>query len=97
MSETAVITYSPAEAGGLIGQTENWMKEKARAGLIPHSRIGRAIRFTPRQLAEIVRAGEQRPRPHPASRPPARRKDDASPTDGALLEAKPPRRKRNAA
>jgi len=91
----AVFTLSSADAGELIGKTENWMKEKARAGTIPCTRIGRTIRFTPQQVAEIVRMHEQKPRqPALPGRAPARHQA----ADGVpVLEARTPRRKRAAA
>jgi len=94
-SETpAVFTLSPAEAGELIGKTGNWMKDKARAGTIPCTRIGLTIRFTPAQVAEIVRMHEQRPRAVLVPRVPVRRRAAA---DAPVLEARTPRRKRPAA
>jgi len=56
------VSYDAEEAGRIIGQTKNWMMTQARKGLIPHTRVGRKVRFTPQHLAEILRAGEQRPR-----------------------------------
>lgn len=90
----APVTYDAEKAGELIGQTANWMKEKARAGLIPHTRIGQKIRFTPQHLAEIIRAGEPKRRPVLVPRVPARRKAAG---DAPVLEARTPRRKQSAA
>jgi excisionase family DNA binding protein len=89
-----VVTLSPSEAGALLGQSENWMLEKARAGKIPCTRPGRKIRFTPQHVAEIARMFEKRPKaPVLASRAPARSRSSSS-TDAPALEARPPRRKR---
>ena len=91
----APVSYDAKEAGGIIGQSANWMKTQARAGKIPFTRVGRQMRWTPQQLAEILRAGEQKPRLALAPKPPARRRAAA---DGpAALQARPQRRKQGAA
>lgn len=94
MTETPV-SYDADKAGEIIGQTANWMKTQARAGKIPFTRVGRGMRWTPQQLSEILRAGEQRPRPVLAARTPARHRT----AEGAVtvLQAKQPRRNRGAA
>ncbi len=89
------VSYDAAQAGDLIGQTENWMKTHARAGKIPFTRVGRQLRWTPQQLSEILRAGEQKPRLTLAARPPARRL--AAVDSAAGLQARPQRRKSGAA
>ena len=91
--ESQVVTLGPEAAGDLLGQTANWMLEKARAGKIPYTRIGRKIRFTPQHVAEIARMFEQRPQQATlAARTPARRKT-ATAEVPAVLEARTPRRK----
>lgn len=91
-----IITYDAAEGGALIKKTANWMLEHARAGTIPHSRIGQTIVFTPHHLAEIIRMFEKRPAAQLASRTPARRKSAAG-GDVVSLKAKTPRRKQGVA
>lgn len=94
MSEDPVY-YNAEEAGRIVRQSANWMKTHARAGDIPFTRIGRTVLWTPQQLAEIGRRGEQRPKPPPlAPRTPARRR---AAEGTAALKAKPPRRKPAAA
>ena len=90
----APVSYGAEEAGKIIGQTANWMKTQARAGKIPFTRVGRQMRWTAQHLAEILRAGEQKPRPVLVSRPPARHRA----TEGApaVLQARQPRRNRKA-
>jgi hypothetical protein len=90
-----VVTLGPQDAGALLGQSANWMLEKARAGTIPCTRLGRKIRFTPHHVAEIARMFEQKPRrPALPARAPARR----AAADGVpVLEARTPRRKQHAA
>jgi len=72
-----VYSYSPEEAGPLVGQTANWMEENARAGVIPYSRVGQKIRFTPEHIKQILRLCEVpakaplKPRSSARRRPPA--------------------------
>ena len=94
MTETPV-SYDAAEAGKILHRSANWMKTQARAGKIPFSRLGRQMVWTPQQLAEILRAGEQKPRAVLTARHPARRR--AVPGDATTLQARPQQRKRGAA
>ncbi|WP_435272050.1 helix-turn-helix domain-containing protein [Streptomyces parvulus] len=98
--------YRPEEIAEALGCSAWWVKDRARRGLIPHTRVGRAYRFTAAHLAEIVRLLEERPkrsvsstsaRPA-ATSPPAARTQAAqppgpttAPTTGRL-RARPPRR-----
>jgi hypothetical protein len=96
--------YRPEEIAEILGCSAWWVKDRARRRLIPHTRVGRAYRFTAGHLAEIVRLYEERPaRPRqgvaavasPISPPAARatqqprRSLDAS---APRLRARPPRR-----
>jgi hypothetical protein len=83
------------QAGEIMHQTANWMKTNARRGKIPFTRIGRKMVWTPQQLREIGRAGEQKPHVVLVPRTPARRRQ--SDAAAAALKAKPPRRRRDAA
>jgi len=89
MTENTV-NYDAAEAGKILHKSANWMKTQARAGKIPFTRLGRGMVWTPQQISEILRAGEQKPRPALASRPPARRR--AADGGTAALQARPQRR-----
>ncbi|MEV8030850.1 helix-turn-helix domain-containing protein [Streptomyces sp. NPDC086182] len=98
--------YRPEEIAESLGCSAWWVKDRARRGLIPHTRVGRAYRFTVAHLAEIVRLHEERPkrslRSAPAgpavTSPPAVRTRAAQsprPTTAATtgrLRARPPRR-----
>ncbi|MBT2907960.1 DNA-binding protein [Streptomyces sp. McG8] len=44
-----------------LGCSAWWVKDRARRRLIPHTRVGRAYRFTAEHLAEIIRLYEERP------------------------------------
>lgn len=94
--------YRPEEIAEALGCSAWWVKDRARRSLIPHTRVGRAYRFTAAHLAEIVRLHEEHPkRPRsnaPVTSPPAVR-TRATPelrpvTAGTTgrLKARPPRR-----
>ncbi|MDG9694039.1 DNA-binding protein [Streptomyces violascens] len=53
--------YRPEEIADTLGCSAWWVKDRARRRLIPHTRVGRAYRFTAEHLAEIIRLYEQRP------------------------------------
>lgn len=98
--------YRPEEIAEALGCSAWWVKDRARRGLIPHTRVGRAYRFTAAHLAEIVRLHEERPKrsfssalagPAVASPPAARTRaaQSSRPTTAATtghLRARPPRR-----
>ncbi|HEX6682619.1 MAG TPA: helix-turn-helix domain-containing protein [Candidatus Limnocylindrales bacterium] len=88
----------PSEVAELLRCSEWWVKEQARRGRIPHSRIGGGYRFTDEHVAEIVRIFEHRPGDQPAA-PPAPRRAVQRPDDGdgstvVYLKARTPRRAR---
>ena len=91
----SIVNYDAAEAGKILHRSANWMKTQARAGKIPFTRLGRQTVWTPQQISEILRAGEQKPRPVLVAHAPARRRSagDAVTT----LQARQPRRKSGAA
>ncbi|MER5899349.1 helix-turn-helix domain-containing protein [Streptomyces mirabilis] len=98
--------YRPEEIAEALGCSAWWVKDRARRGLIPHTRVGRAYRFTAAHLAEIVRLHEERPKrsfssapagPAVTSPPAARTRaaQSSRPTMAATtghLRARPPRR-----
>ncbi|MFD3352692.1 helix-turn-helix domain-containing protein [Streptomyces fradiae] len=98
--------YRPEEIAAALGCSAWWVKDRARRSLIPHTRVGRAYRFTAEHLAEIVRLHEERPTrslgalvPVPEAAPPSStptrdsqpRRPATSPPAGRL-RARPPRR-----
>ena len=96
MSETLL---DRDEAGARVGQSGYWMVTQARAGNIPHKRVGRGYFWTERHIAEILAAAERRPGPRETSlhaRTP-RRKAKAAEAAEPALKARTPRRKRDAA
>nr|WP_307783159.1 helix-turn-helix domain-containing protein [Streptomyces sp. MBT53] len=98
--------YRPEEIAEALGCSAWWVKDRARRGLIPHTRVGRAYRFTAAHLAEIVRLHEERPKRSLSSAPtgpavtspPAARTRAARPPEPTTastpgrLRARPPRR-----
>ncbi|WP_228452961.1 helix-turn-helix domain-containing protein [Streptomyces alkaliterrae] len=98
--------YRPEEIADALGCSAWWVKDRARRSLLPHTRVGRAYRFTAEHLAEIVRLHEERPkRPLgtvatvPEAAPPSiARTRDSQPRQPATsrpagrLRARPPRR-----
>ena len=97
--------YRPEEIAETLGCSAWWVKDRARRRLIPHTRVGRAYRFTADHLAEIIRIYEepasQRPQrpPLPASPPeatptPSRSTRQTPPATSSAprLRARPPRR-----
>ncbi|MFI0540434.1 helix-turn-helix domain-containing protein [Streptomyces sp. WSLK1-3] len=98
--------YRPEEIAEALGCSAWWVKDRARRGLIPHTRVGRAYRFTTAHLAEIVCLHEERPKRSDSSvsascattSPPAARTRAARPpgpttaSTPGRLRARPPRR-----
>ncbi|MEU9606316.1 helix-turn-helix domain-containing protein [Streptomyces sp. NPDC048057] len=64
--------YRPEEIAEALGCSAWWVKDRARRGVIPHTRVGRAYRFTAAHLAEIVRLYEERPKRSVSSEPASR-------------------------
>lgn len=48
-----------AEAADALGVPKSWVRDAVTARRIPHTRIGRHVRFTQEHLDAIVAAGEQ--------------------------------------
>ncbi|MFH8706567.1 helix-turn-helix domain-containing protein [Streptomyces rubrogriseus] len=101
--------YRPEEIAEALGCSAWWVKDRARRGLIPHARVGRAYRFTAEHLAEIIRLHEERPTrsvgsavagPEATTLHPVRARASQSPrptraTTPGPLHARPPRRTRH--
>ncbi|MEW2299204.1 helix-turn-helix domain-containing protein [Streptomyces sp. NPDC006655] len=51
--------YRPEEIAETLGCSTWWVKDRARRRLVPHTRVGRAYRFTAEHLAEIIRINEE--------------------------------------
>jgi excisionase family DNA binding protein len=51
--------YTPAEAAELLKVRESWLRRAVQARSIPHSRVGKHLRFSPQDLEAIVTAAQQ--------------------------------------
>lgn len=49
---------SIAEAAELLAVPPSWLRDKVTARQVPHTRLGRHVRFTPDQLRRIIAASE---------------------------------------
>ncbi len=56
--------YTPAEAAQVLRVPESWLRKKAAARVIPCTFVGKHLRFSSADLAEIVEAGARQPRQH---------------------------------
>jgi excisionase family DNA binding protein len=57
-AEVAVQLHTIAEAARLLRVPEGWLRKKVTAGLVPHTRIGKHVRFTNDHLRRVIDAGE---------------------------------------
>jgi hypothetical protein len=53
--------YTAAEAASILKVRESWLKTKAAARLIPCTFIGKHLRFSDDDIAEIMKAGSRQP------------------------------------
>lgn len=56
------------QAADWLNVKYSWLRDQVTAGTVPHTRLGRQIRFTREHLAAIVAAGERRPVQTPSLR-----------------------------
>jgi len=53
--------YTAAEAAGILKVRESWLKTKAAARSIPCTFVGKHLRFSDDDMAEIMKAGARQP------------------------------------
>jgi hypothetical protein len=53
--------HTVAEAAGILKVRESWLKTKAAARLIPCTFVGKHLRFSDDDIAEIMQAGSRQP------------------------------------
>ena len=53
--------HTVAETAQILKVRESWLKTKATARLVPCTFVGKHLRFSDDDIAEIMRAGEQQP------------------------------------
>ena len=58
--------HTVAEAAAILKVRESWLKTKAAARLIPCTFVGKHLRFSDDDIAEIMMAGARQP---PSARP----------------------------
>jgi excisionase family DNA binding protein len=55
--------YSISEAAEVLNVPVTWLRDKVTARQVPHTRLGRHVRFTEAHLAQIIAEGERRVAP----------------------------------
>lgn len=75
-----------AGAAAWLGKSESWLRKQVALGLVPHSKVGRDVRFTDEHLEEIVLDGEVRPKA------PLRKKDSGRKTSATRKATAPANR-----
>lgn len=58
---TAPVLYTTAEAAAILRVSESYLKKAAGARIVPCRRMGRLVRFSDDDLAQIVAAAAERP------------------------------------
>lgn len=53
--------HTAEEAAGILKVRESWLKAKASARLIPCTFVGKHLRFSDDDIANIMRAGARQP------------------------------------
>ena len=53
--------YTAAEAAGILKVRESWLKTKAAARMVPCTFVGKHLRFSDDDIAEIMKAGARQP------------------------------------
>jgi hypothetical protein len=53
--------HTVAETAGILKVRESWLKTKAAARLIPCTFVGKHLRFSDSDIAEIMQAGVRQP------------------------------------
>jgi hypothetical protein len=53
--------HTVAEAAGILKVRDSWLKTKAAARLIPCTFVGKHLRFSDGDIAEIMRTGARQP------------------------------------
>jgi excisionase family DNA binding protein len=62
-----------AELAEYLGVPFTWVRDKVTARALPHTRVGRHVRFAPVHIAAIVAAGEEPALNGPLATPRARK------------------------
>jgi excisionase family DNA binding protein len=65
-SPPARLLHTPEQAAVLLQVPASWLRKKAAAHLVPHTRIGRHLRFSDADLTAIIHHGARPPSTHRA-------------------------------
>ncbi|HVX70407.1 MAG TPA: helix-turn-helix domain-containing protein [Mycobacteriales bacterium] len=57
--QPAVLLLNISEAAAALNVPEGWLRKKVTERLVPHTRLGKHVRFTEEHLRQIVADGEQ--------------------------------------
>lgn len=55
----AAVLMTIDEAAEALRVPRSWLRDRVSARLVPHTRLGRHVRFTPAHLAQIIASGEE--------------------------------------
>jgi excisionase family DNA binding protein len=64
-SVTSPVVFTIAEAARLLHVPVGWLSKKVTAHEVPHTRLGKHVRFTPEHIRLIIASGEQQPQTVP--------------------------------
>jgi excisionase family DNA binding protein len=56
--EPPVRLFTISEAAALLNVPDGWLRKKVSARDVPHTRLGKHVRFTPEHLRAVITAGE---------------------------------------
>lgn len=56
--ELPVRLFTISEAAALLNVPEGWLRKKVSAREVPHTRLGKHVRFTPEHLRDVITAGD---------------------------------------
>ena len=59
--DTTPEVFTIVEAARVLRVPEGWLRKKVTAGVVPHTRLGKHVRFTAVHLAQILAEGEPAP------------------------------------
>jgi excisionase family DNA binding protein len=52
-----------SEAAAVLNVPEGWLRKKVTARLVPFTRLGKHVRFTPDQVGQVISTGASTPTP----------------------------------
>lgn len=61
----SVELFTIPEAAAALRVPEGWLRKKVTAGSVPHTRLGKHVRFTTEHLRQVITVGEVDPATEP--------------------------------